>query len=280
VSVQSHLGGCGPTQHLLGNYDIDVDGDRASSSCRLRAYHCGLIVKNGVPVGYVETLTLCERMEVGFNIYYTFREGESAWLYARLLQLFGRLMPVRYFSIHPYQVGDQNEEAIASGAFWFYRKLGFRPVDPAAARLLAREEQKLAARPAYRTPAATLRRLAASYMVYEAPGAVRGRWDRFTVRHLGLAVARRMAERFGGDAEKMRRAALASAERALGGEVRDPAWASLLLLIPDLAQWTAEERRAALAVFEAKAQRDESRYVQLSAGHTRLRRALLRLGNC
>ncbi|MEO8696368.1 MAG: nuclear transport factor 2 family protein [Acidimicrobiales bacterium] len=41
ASVQSHLGGCGPTQHLLANYDIHVDGDRAISSCRLRAYHCG-----------------------------------------------------------------------------------------------------------------------------------------------------------------------------------------------------------------------------------------------
>ena len=41
ASVQSHLGGCGPTQHLLGNYDVEVDGDQATSSCRVRAYHCG-----------------------------------------------------------------------------------------------------------------------------------------------------------------------------------------------------------------------------------------------
>ena len=50
----------------------------------LRAYHAGMFFKNGVPAGYVELLSLFERAEVGFNLYYTFREGESAWLFARL----------------------------------------------------------------------------------------------------------------------------------------------------------------------------------------------------
>jgi hypothetical protein len=33
------LGGCGPTQHLLGNYEIHVDGDGATSRSLIRAYH-------------------------------------------------------------------------------------------------------------------------------------------------------------------------------------------------------------------------------------------------
>ena len=59
----------------------------------------------------------------------------------------------------------------------------------------------------YRTPARTLRRLAAGSMIYESPGVARGDWDRFAVRNLGLAVNRRMAEKFGGDARRMRRVA-------------------------------------------------------------------------
>ena len=55
----------------------------------MRAYHCGMFFKNSVPAGYVELLSLFERAEVGFNLYYTFREGESAWLYARLLHRAG-----------------------------------------------------------------------------------------------------------------------------------------------------------------------------------------------
>ena len=57
----------------------------------LRAYHAGMFFKNAVPIGYIECLTLFEHMEVGFNLYYTFREGETAWLYARLLRLFHQL---------------------------------------------------------------------------------------------------------------------------------------------------------------------------------------------
>ena len=45
----------------------------------IRAYHAAMFFKNGIPSGYVELLTLFDRTEVGFNLYYTFREGESAW---------------------------------------------------------------------------------------------------------------------------------------------------------------------------------------------------------
>src|SRR5207302_1358287 len=107
-----------------------------------------------------------ERMEAGFNLYYTFREGETAWLYARTLKLFREQLGVTCFSIDPYQIGHHNEEAIDSGAFWFYRKLGFRPALPEAARIAAREERKLGANAEYRTPAATLRKLAAAPMLY------------------------------------------------------------------------------------------------------------------
>ncbi len=154
----------------------------------LRAYHCGIYFKNSVPMGYVEVLTLFEHMEVGFNLYYTFREGETAWLYARLLRLFRQMLNVTCFAVDPYQIGRHNEEAIESGAFWFYRKLGFRPADPHVAKLLAKEEAKLAANPAYRTPARTLERLAEGWMIYEVPGSRQGDWDRFEVRRAAMAL--------------------------------------------------------------------------------------------
>ncbi len=39
--VQSMLGGCGPTQHLLGVYRIEISGDEAVSICSVRAHHMG-----------------------------------------------------------------------------------------------------------------------------------------------------------------------------------------------------------------------------------------------
>src|SRR5438552_5397252 len=133
----------------------------------LRAYHATLIFKNSVPVAYFEGLSLFERMESGFNLYYTFRDGETAWLYARIVRLMRQLLGVNVFSIEPYQIGHENEEGIESGAFWFYRKLGFRPVRPELMKLTRSEEQKIATKRDYRTSARTLRRLAAGHMLFE-----------------------------------------------------------------------------------------------------------------
>jgi hypothetical protein len=158
----------------------------------LRAYHAGMFFKNAVPIGYIECLTLFEHMEVGFNLYYTFREGETAWLYAKLLRLFHQLLGATCFAVDPYQIGRHNEEAIESGAFWFYRKLGFRPADPKVARLLEAEESKMRADPRHRTPARTLQRLAEGWMLYQMPGSSSsshpGDWDRFETRRAAMAL--------------------------------------------------------------------------------------------
>ena len=93
---------------------------------------------------------------------------------------------VTAFSLDPYQIGYENEEGIESGAFWFYRKLGFRPVRPEVLQLTLKEEEKLKTRKGYRTPAATLRKLAASPMIFELDSARSGDWDRFQIRKIGF----------------------------------------------------------------------------------------------
>ncbi len=147
--------------------DIFFFGVPAKWRLPVRAYHAGMFFKNGVPIGYVEGLSRSNRMEVGFNLYYTFREGETAWLYARLLKLFRERMGVTSFSVDPYQLGRENEEAIDSGAFWFYRKLGFRSASEEISRLIQREETRIAAQPGYRSGAAMLRRLAEAPLIYD-----------------------------------------------------------------------------------------------------------------
>ncbi len=39
--LRPYLEGCGPTQHLLGNYRIEIDGDTARSAVYVRAFHVG-----------------------------------------------------------------------------------------------------------------------------------------------------------------------------------------------------------------------------------------------
>jgi hypothetical protein len=219
-----------------------------------RAYHAGMFFKNGVPAGYVELLSLFERAEVGFNLYYTFREGESAWLYARLLRLFHQVLGVNCFSVDPYQIGLDNPEAIDSGAFWFYRKLGFRPIEPGIAALAVREERRIGRSRDYRSSRRTLERMAGSYLIFEGPGAEPGAWDDFRIRHLALAVQR------------------------AGANPKLSPLAQLLETIPGRARWTPEENRAAARVLQAKREFEESRYLREMQRHSRLRAAILRAG--
>ena len=254
----------------------------------LRAYLAGFTLKNGVPINYIEGISLFEWMEVGFNTFYAYRDGESAWHYAQALRLLSQLHRVRCISVYPYQLGDQNEEAIASGAFWFYRKLGFRPGRPEVRRLLAREEQRIATRPGYRTPAATLRKLAAGHVFYELLGAEPGAWDHFRVRNLGFRVNRFMADKFGGDAERMRHVTSAKLARRLGLDARRLSpperaalenFAAVLALVPDFPDWSLDEKGKLADIIHAKAGANETRYVRLLQSHSRLRAALLRLGS-
>lgn len=45
--MQDHLGGVGPTQHLLGNHRVTVTGDRAHSLTYARVHHVGAGVMAG-----------------------------------------------------------------------------------------------------------------------------------------------------------------------------------------------------------------------------------------
>jgi hypothetical protein len=254
----------------------------------LRAYTAGLTLKNGVPINYIEAIGLCEWMEVGFNTFYTFRGGEAGWIYAQVLRCLCTLMGTTCVSVYPYQLGHDNDEAIDSGAFWFYCKLGFRPGRADLRELVAREEKKIAADSKYRTPARTLKRLAAGHVFYELPGSEVGAWDKFSSRNIGLQVNQRMARDFGGDAVRMREQTSRVLKKVLG--VNISSWSPLEKLafenfalvladVPELRAWTREEKEGLVRVIRAKSQPDETLYLHLTQEHGRLREVLGRLGS-
>ena len=254
----------------------------------LRSYIAGLTLKNGVPINYIESIALCEWMEVGFNTFYTFRGGEAGWIYAQVLRSLCHLMGTTCVSVYPYQLGHDNQEAIESGAFWFYRKLGFRPGQPEMQRLVEREEQKIAANPKYRTPARILKRLAAGHVFYELPGSEVGAWDQFSTRNIGLRVNRHMARNFGGDAGRMREHSKRALEKILGVQTRSwtplekVAFENFAVILTDVANlraWTKKEKKDLLEIIRAKAKPNEMLYLHLTQQHDRLREVLLRVGS-
>ena len=254
----------------------------------LRAYHAGLTLKNGVPINYIEGISLFEWMEVGFNTFYAFRDGETAWIYSKMLHFLHQLTGVTCFSVYPYQLGHENEEAIKSGAFWFYRKLGFRPGRPELLAITRKEEARMRRDPAHRTSPRTLRQLAADHVFYEFGKEPPGQWDTFSTRRIGLAVQQRMAEEFGGDPEKLRRAATKALSKQLQidlgtwSRVEQSAFetfASVLLLAPALRQWTNAQKQALVDIIRAKGSADESKYLRLLQQHRGLKEIVLRLGS-
>jgi hypothetical protein len=268
--------------------DLYLTSLPASKRLPLRTYHAAMIFKNGIAIGYFEGLSLFERMESGFNLYYSFRDGETAWLYARTLNVFHHLLGVTAFALDPYQIGYENEEGIESGAVWFYRKLGFRPTRPELLQLTLVEEKKIVAKPSYRTPKTVLRKLAAGPMIFELDLFRMGSWDRFQVRNIGLRVGREVAKRFQGDARTMRSESVLRLARLLGiglPDLRQVERAALsdfavaLSLIPDLGRWSAREKQRLADIIRAKTGPDEIRYLKLMQKHSRLRSAMIRLGS-
>jgi len=277
----------------------------------LRAYVAGFTLKNGVAINYIEAIGLCEWIEVGFNTFYTYRQGETAWIYAQALRCLRTFTGATTISVYPYQIGQSNGEALDSGAFWFYRKLGFRSGRKDLEQLARREERKIAANPQYRTSKRILKRLAEAHMFCElgqtgkgttssraanaenlksalAPEGISGPWDTFSTRNLGLRVNRRMAREFDGDSESIRRASLAEVSRALDANLFHwnaaecaafENWSLVLALVPRLNLWSQQEKQDAVRIIRAQAGSNEMDYLRLTQRHPRLRAELLRLGS-
>lgn len=246
-----------------------------------------LTLKNGVPIGYVLCSALFGSSEIAYNVFETYRGAEAAAVYGRVLAMVRHLFGSDSFAIDPYQIGHHNEEAIRSGAWWFYQKLGFRPNDPGAGRLMRRELARMSRRPRSRSSAATLRRLAGSGLYLHMGRPRTDVMGIVSVADVGLRASGYLARRFGADREAGARvcardaagrvglrglAGFSSAERRAWER-----WAPLVMLIPGLERWSAASRRALVAVVRAKGGARESDFVRLFDAHRPLRRAVLRL---
>jgi hypothetical protein len=254
----------------------------------LEAVYGFLMLKNGVAVGYALASALYASSEIAFNVFETFRGGEAARTFGRLCAAVHALFGSDAFSVEPYQLGHDNDEGLGSGAFWFYQKLGFRPVDRDVVALMQRELGRMRARPGHRSSLATLRRLVRAHVFWPAPPRRRDVLGLLSVANVALHVSRHL-QRYGADRERAQHACLAEAALRLGvapAEVRRwaPAerqawerWAPLVSLLPGVERWSRAERRALALVVRAKGAAEETDFVQRFQAHRRLRAAVLAL---
>ena len=244
--------------------------------------HIGMMLfKNGVPVGYGGGWPLLGTCKIGVNVFAPFRGGESALLFAQVLRVYRQCFAVGRFVAEPSQFGGTNKEGLQSGAFWFYYRLGFRPIDPPAARRAALAWARIEADPRHRTPIAELRRFTGSdieLVLDDVPHCEPG--------HLSEIVTRWIGRRFGGDRTAAEEAATRSVARALTVQDQER-WpenerrafrslAPLVAQIPDLAGFAPGDKRALVSLLRAKGS-DEFRFHARLARHRRFRAALARL---
>jgi len=222
-----------------------------------------LLFGNGVPIGYGGVTPLYRQANTGINVFDPFRGSEAAFLWTQMLRAFRTLYGSGRFVINAYQFGAGNAEAIASGAFWFYYRLGFRPASAQARTLAAREAQRMAADRKYRSDARTLKSLAVGDLHLDLPGfaaddyfdeALLPRVGRVAAR--GIAhepvwsrprAARRIADRLAADLAIDDFARWSPRERR-GFEFLAPVAAAL----PGLREWPAGDRAALAATLRAK----------------------------
>jgi hypothetical protein len=222
-----------------------------------------LLFANGVPIGYGGVTPLYRQANTGINVFDPFRGSEAAFLWTQMLRAFRTLYGSGRFVINAYQFGAGNAEAIASGAFWFYYRLGFRPAGAQAARLAAREARRMVADRKYRSDARTLRALAVGDLHLDLPGfSEDDHFDEALLPRVGALAAcmlarepvwsrtraaRRIAERLAADLAIDDFARWSPRERR-GFEFLAPAAAAL----PELRDWAADDRAALAAMLRAK----------------------------
>src|SRR5436190_9758142 len=250
----------------------------------LEGYYAFLALKNGIPVAYGGGWELFGTLDFAVNVFAAFRQGESAFVATELLRAYRRIFGMRTVVVDRYQLGHESAEALRSGSFYFYHRLGFRPRDPVVLGVLAAEQSKITADRSYRSPIPVLTRLAGAEVYLTLPGGHPQPEQRLRATDVSGLVARLIARDFGGD----RRVAVRETAARVGlvlGVPRRASWplserrafegmSLVAALIEDLARWPVAARRALVAVMRAKGASSEMRYAHQLDGHRRLRRSL------
>ena len=255
----------------------------------LEAVYVFLILKNGIPVGYFQAATLFGAAEVNYNLFAPWRGAEAAAIYGRGIAVVHHLLGPDVFAVDPYQLGDGNPEAIRTGAFWFYYKLGFRPEDELRKRIVRDELAAMRRNPGHRSDSATLRRLSGEYLYLYLNDKRDDVVGKLHYGHIGLASSRYVARRFGADREAAIASCSEEAANRLGLSTLDDLsegervawqrWSPLVMLLDEIDGWSKRDKRALVAVIRSKGGHREQDFIRRFDRHHRLRAALARLAH-
>ncbi len=249
----------------------------------LEINYCSLVVKNGITIAYGPVSLHFGRCEMGLNLFPEFRSGEINWIYPQFMRAIHHVLGANYFFLTPYAMGDGNNDALHSGAFWFYRKLGFLAVESEIEALAQLEERKMREQPGYRCDLRTLRRLAPTAAYFDMAETPR---ESFDLAAIGVRLSRIIAAEFAGDRAE---AEVAWMDRVAGvldlpAPRTDVVTRALRLLAPLLCgidgfdQWSQADQRLMRRIILAKSARTEVAVDSLLRRHATFQVGLRSLG--
>ena len=239
-----------------------------------------LVLSNGVPIGYGGSSALFKQVNTGVNIFDDFRGSEAAFLWTQVMRVYHSLTGCTRFIANDYQFGGDNTEALKSGAFWFYYRLGYRPIAADIRKLAQREFTKIRRDRSYRSNIKTLRKLASCDMHLTLPGARASeyfdeRWfDTYSMlatEILGRAGGRTRA----GSAQRVadtvaREVGLRSRDRWTPQQRRAFAAIAPIVAAAEPASWSLADKRSLRRLLEAKGGDYEARYAWRLGAHDKL----------
>lgn len=266
---------------------IAIFGARMEVRLPLESNFGMLLVRNGLPVGYGIAATLFDRVEIAINVFPAFRAGESSFIIEQVFKTFYHHFGSRVFVVRSTQMGHGEEEALHSGAFWFYFKLGCRAVNQRIRRMADREFARILSTPGYRVPLSRMKRLAKTDVFLHADPDQMESWQEMAVMNIGRAVTSLFAQKFNGDRRRGTDQAVKRAVKVLGiGSFKK--WradeqlalrrlAPLVMCIPGIGRWSRPDKQLLAEIIRAKGGTRERTFVRLSNQHAAFRKALEKL---
>ena len=245
-----------------------------------------LNTRNGIPVGYFQIINLYNNAEIAFNMFSPFRGGETSKFFVRNLAVAHQLFNVDTFVLDPYQLGYGNNEGLLSGVWWFYYKLGFRPMDKKIHSIAKNEIKKISSNPGYRSSLSTLNTLASVNMYFNINDDYLKFNSMDNIGYIPLGISRSLSKTLSAAKENE---IDSSIQRALQVTLRDSRkklslpqkaswlrWSPLISNISGIKNWTANDRRKVGDIITAGGGNDELEYVNLLNQHKQLKKGILK----
>ena len=255
---------------LPRGYDLAMYSMTPSRRLSFDSYFGFVLAKNSIPMGYGGGWIFLDRCEIGINIFETFRGGESAYLFSQILGVYADYFNIKTFTVDPYQIGGDNAEGIDSGAFWFYYRLGFRPMDEKINSLATKEWEKISQNKLYRTPANTLKKLTGCHLKLDLkPNA-----QDHSLPELSLKISEWIGEKFSGDLIKAQNWSTKRMKKILNLKKENNSFKELSLLFamqPSFKGWSSQDKKGLGEIMLAKGGPNERSFVLRTQKHSKFR---------